>query len=229
VTDRLKAAAARVGQARILFAHQSVGANILDGMRDLENESGASIPIAAFEASRQWAGIASARVGRNGDPRSKTAAFAAAVAQSSPSIALHKYCYVDLHRDGDAAGLFDFYRAQVTALAQASPATTVLHVTMPLMTADEGVTSAIKRWLGRSRDRAADNAVREKFNSLMRAAFPADAILDLAALESSVEPRALRADFTTDGGHLNDLGRQVVAAAFLEFLSAAVYLGPSRS
>ena len=222
MTDRLRTAAARIGQTRILFAHQSVGANILDGIKELEQAIGASIPVAGFDVSRPWIGIASARLGRNGDPRSKTDAFATAVSQSGPAIALHKYCYVDLHRAGDPNALFDFYRERIAAVARDNPDTTVLHITMPLTAVEQGIKAGIKRLLGRASDEAGHNEAREVFNDLMRASFASDTVFDLAALESSTVPRALRAGFTTDGGHLNELGRKQVAAAFIEFLARAM-------
>jgi lysophospholipase L1-like esterase len=221
VTERLRESATAINRARILFAHQSVGANIIQGLKEIADEIGVAPAVSEFEPSRPWTGIASARLGRNGDPRSKTDAFAAAVSQSAPAIALHKYCYVDLHRAGDPKALFDFYRERIAAITRENPATTVLHVTMPLTAMEQGVKAGIKRLLGRASDDAAHNAAREAFNDLIRGAFPG-AVFDLAALESSAAQRALRADFTTDGGHLNERGRRAIAESFLVFLAQSV-------
>ena len=218
----LRQAAARVRQSRILFAHQSVGADVLEGLTDLERDHGEPIPVTAFDRrGPPWAGIVSARLGRNGDPRSKTDAFADAVALLAPEIAIQKYCYVDLERQTDAAGLFEFYRDRLARLAKAHPATTFVHMTIPLMATEHGMKAAVKRLLGRPLDHVDDNAARETFNTLMRCEFGDDALFDLAASECSGDrPFSLRKDFTTDGGHLNARGRRHVAAEFLTFLGS---------
>lgn len=218
--ERLQDAVARVNRSRILFAHQSVGANLLEGLDEIARELGAPIAVASFDGARPWNGIASARLGQNGDPRSKTAAFVAAVAHSTPAVAVQKYCYVDLRSASEAQALFHFYRDRMAALAQENPSTRIVHVTMPLKTVRRGLKATIGRWLGRGRDHAAENAAREAFNDLMRASFGVDAVFDLADVEAGgARPRSLREEWTSDGGHLNARGRREAAERFLEFLA----------
>ena len=96
-TDQLRAARSR----SIVFGHQSVGANILDGVRTVYRVADMAPP-----ATLQWANslpsrggwIADAAIGTNGDPSSKIAAFEARLTSTtgSPDFALMKLCYVDI-------------------------------------------------------------------------------------------------------------------------------------
>jgi len=102
----------------------------------------------------------------------------------------------------------------------------VLHATVPLKAADQGAKGAVKRLVGNGTGPA--NAVRGRYNDLLRARFPASQIIDIAAVESraldgsaatssvsGVAWPALCSEYTSDGGHLNDIGQVVVARALL--------------
>src|SRR3989454_12732065 len=82
-------------EPRIYFGHQSVGANILQGVKEL----GVSLSIKdEFLAE-------------NGEPLRKLQNFKAAVGEGSRfDIALVKFCYVDVNADTDARALFERYR-----------------------------------------------------------------------------------------------------------------------
>src|SRR5687768_257722 len=104
----------RVARQRILFGHQSVGADILRGLAALATAS----PVAGLHIAEAAAApsdgpvFAHASVGRNGDPRGKTDAFARLLqAPARFDLALHKYCYVDVQPDTDVDALFADYRA----------------------------------------------------------------------------------------------------------------------
>jgi lysophospholipase L1-like esterase len=73
----------------------------------------------------------------------------------------------------------------------------------------------------------ADNLKRKEFNDHIRAHFDANHLFDIAKLEAETvkgpdgkEVEVLRSDLTSDGGHLNDKGKRVVAAAFLKMIAA---------
>lgn len=77
----------------------------------------------------------------------------------------------------------------------------------------------------------ASNEIRGKYNKLLLREFPKSAIFNLARIESTRlsgdrvtfrmnngDVDALAPEYTNDGGHLNELGRKVVASALSEFL-----------
>lgn len=236
----------RLATKRIYFGHQSVGGNIVDGIAELIAESPTASLRLVEGTPRDLAGPAfvHAFIGRNGDPRSKTAAFAealhAAAGGGAGAIALHKYCYVDVDRSTDVDGLFADYRRSMAELRARQPRLTVVHVTMPLTataTTPRPVAVAklvAKRILGRpASDERALNVRRNRFNALLRREYEGrDPIFDLARVESTDarEGRSyfvrgpervytLARQYTDDGGHLNALGRRRAAVELLSLLS----------
>ena len=77
VDESLRADFERIAQRRILFGHQSVGVNLLDGVRQLSTM--ASVPIRAFETPTakgvETNGLGHTFVARNGDPFQKLKSF----------------------------------------------------------------------------------------------------------------------------------------------------------
>ena len=83
---------------RILFGHQSVGDNILAGIRELGIQPN----------------MTDIHIGQNQDPQSKIKAFEAAITNDY-DIAMMKFCYVDLPLDGiSPEELFQEYRAIIS-------------------------------------------------------------------------------------------------------------------
>ena len=215
----------RLAGSRVFFGHQSVGKNIIAGVRALLPPApgfawrivelpGASPALGGF--------LAHQKVGRNGDPRSKTREFSQLVSGplgSRLDVALHKYCYADIDAATDVAALFKDYRQMMAELQRQRPDVTLVHVTVPLVRVRTGPKAWLQRVLGRTSPRVADNARREMFNDLLRGEYAGrQPLFNLADRESAGTPRALRADFTDDGGHLNDAGRRDVALGLLECL-----------
>jgi hypothetical protein len=207
-------------QVRIYFGHQSVGANILQGVKEL----GVSLPIKdEFLAE-------------NGDPLRKLRNFKAAVGEGSRyDIALVKFCYVDINADTDAHALFERYRATLDELHAKNPRTVFVHVTLPLTTVQSGPKALAKRLLGRAPYGTVENLRREEYNRLLRATYAGrEPIFDLARLES-IAPDGTTASvtwngatapvmssaYTDDGGHLNVKGRARAAQEFVTVLAAA--------
>lgn len=229
--SKLRAELETVARMSIFFGHQSVGGNLLDGLRRLAAEQG--VPLQIAERAPGAAGLSHAYLGANGDPAGKIQAFTKAVDAGGPAdVAMMKLCYVDFRAGTDPAAIFAAYQAAVAELRKRHPGTAFVHLTTPLTTIQGGWKPLVKRLLGRETSYA-ENARREAFNALLRAAYAGkEPLFDLARLEStradgSAETVAwngkqlpvLAAAYTDDGGHLNAAGQDRVARAFVSFLA----------
>jgi hypothetical protein len=237
---------AALAERRIWFGHQSVGGNIMEGVAEVAAAEAGAVRVIAAPAGggatdmkrgaggRGW--FAHAAIGSNRDPRGKTDAFARrmdALVAAGVEVAFHKYCYADIEAPTDVEALFRHYRTTMDRLRARHPGVTFVHVTTPLQTARPTWRAVVKRWLGRAHDRFSDNAARERFNDLMRAAYGGrEPVFDLAAIQST-RPDGTRETMTSagrrtyalvpayasDGSHLNERGRRRVAAELLAFLA----------
>ena len=229
---------AKLAGKRIFFGHQSVGYNILAGVEDLERESQApKLKIIEMTGQNIPAGPAliHERVGTNGNPFSKCDDFARKLEGLEPGIdiATFKFCFVDITARTDVAAVFDYYKKTMAKLKLKYPATRFVYVTVPLTTVQEGPRAFIKKLLGWPVGGYDDNIARNVYNELLRKEYEGkDPVFDLALAESeggtgsrcsfTVAGKSypcLRPDFTTDGGHLNERGRKIVARRFLEVLA----------
>ena len=227
-----------IAQERIYFGHQSVGKNILDGLRELSLTAGVPLKIAELPraADLQGSGLGHLFVPENGDPVRKLANFRRALGVGSQAdIALVKFCYVDITADTDMRGLFDEYRSTIDELKRKNPRTTFVHVTLPLTTVQTGPKAWVKRLLGRAPYGTIENVKREQYNALLRRTYAGrEPIFDLARVESiaadgtqatvewdGVVAPALVPAYTDDGGHLNHAGRLRAATQFAAVLAAA--------
>lgn len=243
----VKADLQAISQARILFAHQSVGRNILDGVRDLVRETGVTLRIERFDEGTQapaGPGLFHVQVGKNGVPDTKIASFGRLLASNGGfDVALLKLCYEDVARDAQGQdGLLGRYEAMVSKVGSASPGTRLVHVTTPLRSQPAGWKTPLKRLLGREVEGDADNTLRNAYNRNLLARFGDGKALvfDLARLESTLPDgrrsafdhdgkpvHTLAADYTDDGGHLNEAGRRHAAAAFVRTLVQALQRQPA--
>ncbi|MFA5515354.1 MAG: hypothetical protein WDA20_03625 [Desulfuromonadales bacterium] len=221
-------------EKRILFAHQSVGADIMAGIAERFTDE--KMPLRIVQASDLPADggyFAHAFNGGNGDFHGKLDDFARLLAAGpghGADIAIFKFCYLDLPADADAEGLFQRYRQRMGELEQTYPQLRLIHCTVPLTRRQTGPKAWLKRLLERPVTGVEDNLVRARFNDLLRHTY-GDAVFDLAAAESTwpdgrreivsrgeATGYALVPDYTDDDGHLNRFGQQVVAERFLSFL-----------
>ena len=144
-----------------------------------------------------------------------------------------KLCYIDFNADTDARQVAEAYSSNIDSLARKYPNTTFVAVTTPLTTVQTGPKAWAKRLMGRLPGQYAENAKRAEFNALIRDRYGAQGrVFDLARVESEAAGRrtvvtvdgrqveALDPTLTYDGGHLNDRGQDVVATAFLSYLSS---------
>jgi hypothetical protein len=224
---------------RVFFGHQSVGANIMEGVADvIRDEPRIGLRVAGGEGALDGGGGAFAHgpVGRNGDPGLKTDDFARRIEgplRGKVDVAFHKYCYVDITGATDVAAVFDHYQKTMARLRAEFPGVVFVHVTTPLVRVGSGPRAALKRLLGRDPGGYGGNFARERFNDLMRDTYRGrEPLFDLAAIESTRPDGrretirsgdrsgyALVAAYTTDGSHLNEVGRRRVGEELLVFLA----------
>jgi hypothetical protein len=233
-----------VSGKRILFGHQSVGGNILEGLKEIGNANpGGGLTVIDLEESGAPAGpfLGELRIGKNGDPGSKCIAFrekARSLGTDGLDVAVMKFCYADFNRGTDAAAVLAQYAAAVDSIRAGSARLVVLHTTVPLVVRTAGWKKMIKRLLGKEESSDVANAKRSEFNELLKARYRGEPIFDLAAVESTYpdgtrqefaadgkRAYALVADFTDDGSHLNATGRVIAARAFVHALAAITEKG----
>ncbi len=225
---------AAVMAKKIFFGHQSVGNNIVQGIRDLEKvDPRLKLNITKSPDPQSVVGPAFVEfeIGQNGNPQSKIDSFAAILDKgmgAQGGIAMFKFCYVDIDASTDVPAMFAGYRDAMSTLKERYPSLKIVHVTAPLTTVEPAAKAWIKSLLGKATLRAA-NVKRNQFNNLMRQTYAGRATLfDLAAIEStrsdgsrsyftrgSENVYTLAPEYTVDGGHLNEAGRRAVAAQLL--------------
>lgn len=227
----------------IYFGHQSVGGNIMTGVSEVLRSAGDTVVDVAVHPSDSSAGTGRflhSRIGSNTDIRSKVDAFSTAMrewdAGPRPDIAFFKFCYVDMLPDSDPEAIFHYYADAMARLEHEFPDVTFVHVTMPLVADRLPVPTHAKnaaKWVLRRGIPVTRklNSSRAEFNQVMRDAYGASGrLFDLARVQATsgdgvsvaTGPQgfeALRAEYTYDGGHLNERGRRHVAIALLNFLA----------
>lgn len=222
-----------LARKKIYFGHQSVGQNILDGLRAVLGPS-PRIPLEIRETSdpRDFDRpiFAHSLIGQNRDPNGKIDHFRSilegGIGQKA-DVALFKFCYVDIDSSTDLQGLMARYDRTLSDLGAEYPDLIILAVTVPLTNAAPGIKARIKGFLGRGSALKAENAKRNSVNDHIRRTYGA-AVWDLAAFEamSASGERIFVRDgrgtidllnpaYTSDGGHLNDVGSQAAAIDLL--------------
>ena len=221
------------GNCRILFGHQSVGMDLLQGIRSLDMSASISDLETTGIGEKDY-GIFHLRLGKNGDPYSKIDDFADYVLSRKArwDVAVMKFCYVDVNQHTDVDRLFEHYRKMVENLTRDFPELHMVHVTVPLRTIRLGLRSRMRLMAGRDVDILEDNLRRDHYNAQLRATFSdRTRLLDLAQIEAtqpdgnmctwpyrSRPVPGLYPGFTDDGGHLNDAGAEAVARKFMALI-----------
>ncbi len=229
-----------LGTKRIFFGHQSVGDNIIAGIRDLaaaDPQLKLNIVQSANPELYPTPVLVEAHMGRNGDPRSKLEAFSAILEQGMGmlgGLAMFKYCYVDIDPSTNIRCMFQEYYNAIAALQLKFPLLKIVHITVPLTTVELAPKAWLRTALGRVSARAL-NAKRHEFNLLLRATYDGvQSLFDLAKVEStnpdgsqssfkvgSTEVSSLSGAYTMDGRHLNEAGRRAAAGEFLRVIAGA--------
>lgn len=228
-----------LSKKKIFFGHQSVGNNIIDGLKDVLRENPA-IKLNIVETSDpemiKLPVFAHYRVGQNQDPLSKNNAFAGFINNGiggKADFAFFKYCYVDIKKDADVKNIFIDYKKTMESLKKAHPATTFIHVTVPLTVVQTGAKAWLKKIIGGSIGGYDDNVKRNEFNRLLKNEYDSkEPVFDLAKIEATLPDGteltfksrgsaffALVPAYAKDGRHLNEKGRKVIAEQLLVFLA----------
>jgi hypothetical protein len=230
-----------LGSKRILFGHRSVGSNIISGVQDLKSEDKKiNLRVSLLDAAGaiKGPGLHHFSVGKNGDPFSKIDDFAMRIRSglgSQSDVVLLKLCYADIDAGSDITKIFNHYQKTMESLKNEFPNAMFVHATVPLTTVQTGPKAWVKKIIGKPLYGTEDNSKRNEFNKLLLTTYwGKDSIFDLAKVESSY-PDGTRAfitrggkeifvmapEYTTDGGHLNEVGRRKAAAEFIQILSFA--------
>lgn len=237
--EELRSALIRVAKSRVFFAHQSVGDNIINGISELSGLFGIPIDILEYSqpAPDPTPAFVHARVGYNGNPASKLEHFAQLLDSGvgeSVDVAILKFCYVDVTAATDTYALYHHYRQLLDTLGSRYPQLNMIHCTIPLTARRDSIKARIV-WTLRGKDSVkADNRSRTAFNHLLRKHYEYDPLLfDLAQLETGTtfyresrpEPTTefLHRTYTDDGGHLNQLGRKIIAEALVRKLGKLLH------
>jgi hypothetical protein len=234
-----------LAQARVFFGHQSVGKNIIAGIQGVLGDY-QGIDLNITEDSTEIDGTSGCllhmAVGKNTEPLSKCVDFGRIIEQElvgKIDYALLKFCYIDVNRDTDVPQLFSDYKRTMDDLINRHPEIRFIHTTMPLRYSPSGPSVWIREMLGRQNNSKLDNVKRNQFNQLLLSNYDHEAIVDIAASESTY-PNGKResftmdgqtyysliGDYTNDGGHLNEQGRAQVAAAFVRDLAQSIRQHP---
>ena len=223
-------------QKKIVFGHQSVGNNILNGIKRLADRDGVKINIQEQRSVLIINGISHFPIGGNGNFMSKIKDFSSAIdtgAVKGADIAMMKLCYVDFDNTTDAMKVADEYIENLEYLSKKYPNTSFVAITSPLLIAQSGPKAWIKKIIGKQPSGYLDNVRRSEFNMLLRERYSAAGrLFDLARIEAEStdkdckvivdgqEVEALCSELTNDGGHLNERGQELVATAFINFISS---------
>ena len=228
-----------VARKTIFFGHQSVGNNIIDGLRMVAKQNQfQALNIIETRNGNDITGFmfAHSKVGRNKHPGSKIEDFAKIVRGGMGKridVALLKLCYVDIDGNTDTDELFQKYHSTLKHLQKSYPQMKFLAATVPLTTLQTGWKAWVKRILGRSPAGYRENIKRNKFNELARTAYAKRGLLfDIAKVESTLPDGSrstytvnntrylhLYSGYTSDGGHLNAVGKQRVAENLIQVLA----------
>jgi len=229
----------KLSERRTYFGHQSVGFNIVDGLKDVMKEN-PQIRLNVVETNNpedfNAPFFAHSTLGKNTEPLSKIDAFANYMERGigdKVDIAFFKFCYVDVTVMKDVDKVFTHYKNTMSRLKKTYPKTAFVHVTVPVTSIQSGIKAWIKKIIGRPIGGYEDNIKRNRFNKMLRKEYGGkDAIFDLAKIESTF-PDGRRASFTKDGkayyamvphythdgGHLNKLGRKIAAEQLLVLMA----------
>ncbi|GBE52538.1 hypothetical protein BMS3Bbin14_01012 [bacterium BMS3Bbin14] len=241
LSDVTPAAWVKLAHQTIYFGHQSVGKNIIAGIRDIMKEH-PEIKLHIVEttdiAALRSPVFANSPVGKNGAPLSKINGFKELMDKrmgNLVNIAFFKFCFDDIRERTNVKMLFKNYSQTMDDLTRKYPKTQFVYITVPLLKRQKRtLASRIKGFFGGKGYFADENNIaRYKLNKLIREKYKGSGLLfDLARFEStkpdgtreSFEKKgkiyyALAPAYTGDGGHLNVVGRKYIAQQLLIFLA----------
>ena len=111
------------------------------------------------------------------------------------------------------------------------PEVRLVHFTVPLRTLENGPKAIINRFLGRDLN-LINNEVRQNFNELLVNEYDPIEVFDIARIESTYpdgkrnfkqrngkKVYSLIPEYSSDGGHLSNIGAKYLSSEFLIFLA----------
>lgn len=230
-----------LAQKKIFFGHQSVGNNIIEGMKCIITgipEVKLNIVETNNPADFDGPIFGHAKVGKNLDPFLKIDDFKKIMESgigSKVDIAFLKFCYLDITEKTDIDMLFDYYIKTFNYLRNKYPNTQFIHLTVPLTLSQstKGIKAKIKRLFKKRFWDEDDNIKRNLFNQKIITYFIKEkTVFDLAKYEATfpdgivnifdklgIEYFSLVPAYTDDGSHLNNYGRKTIADRLLKLLS----------
>ena len=227
----------KLAQKKVLFAHHSVGRNIISGLKLLQKEL-ASTQLSFVEADGlddlNNNGFYSIHPGGNGNPYEKIREFDAffrKIPRGTVDIAFLKLCYVDINHKNDATKVLETYKHTFDQLTADYPNTRFLHFTVPLTPVNENWKTKLKKLAGKHCWEHGDNVYRNRYNKKLVSTFPAQTVFDIADKESTPTV-GNKTGFTFKGhfypsmmpeiaerdGHLNSQGQTLIARDLLGLL-----------
>lgn len=193
----------------VFFNHRSIGNNILDGVADLALQNPTRYGISVVYGHGTGEGINHYMAGSNGDPLSKISGFSGLV-KDGHDVAFMKFCVGDFPpwTSVSPTDIWSAYRDAMENVQAQHPNTVIVWLTSPLTTPADG--------------RGLEHFAT--FNAMVRqyVAENGGVLFDIADIEShdpggapitSGGYEAMYNDYSDDGAHLNETGRQRVARA----------------
>jgi len=229
---------AELAGKKIYFGHQSVGFNILDGIKDITRENPKiklNIKETKNAADFNQPVFAHSRIGKNKDPNAKIDDFKKNIESGigdKVDIAFLKLCYVDVTAETDIEEVFNYYKQAMAELKEKYPKVKFIHCTVPLNSTPTGIKTKIKRLIGKSLWTDDANIKRNMFNLKFEKLYAGKGtFFDLAKYEAiscqgklcffenkQTKYLSMCPEYTNDGGHLNKIGRIVAAKTLLRCL-----------
>lgn len=229
---------------RVLFGLQSIGYDIVNGVPKAFTSAGLARPkVIKWSAAAKTKGpfLATASIGRDGDPRSKLKAFADLVNEAprgSAQVALMAFNYQDISAEADVDSLFQSYLATMDSLETANPDITLLYSTVPVTAGNswrEVEAATVEGLSGVTQPVWQDNIARERFNTMIRQQYAASGrLFDIAALQADLGDGKVAAkqhenqlyyvlnpELSSNGRRLNARGSRELATQLMMLVAAA--------
>ncbi|MBN2106754.1 MAG: SGNH/GDSL hydrolase family protein [Deltaproteobacteria bacterium] len=228
-----------INNHRILFAHMSVGNDILSGLSAANRVLEKQVILKKIETKSSsditGGGIYGIEIGANTQPLQKLFNLRQFLLSNNNGRSFDlvgiKFCYVDITQKTDIHALLKEYAAVLKDIKERYPHITFVHFTVPLTTHYSGLKNRVKYFILGDQN----NIKRNTYNELLCDAYKNEVIIDIARIESSYPDGSrlkhayfqsshysLLPEYTTDGGHLNELGKKIMVAPFAEGLCRAL-------
>jgi hypothetical protein len=214
---------------RIFFAHQSLGAEILE---ELQTVTDGTLAVREGRSVDRFvsAGLVHTSMGAKETPDSMLAEFEEVLDAVGGRVdfAIFEFFSLDFDVRSDVDRLFQSYLATMARLRAKYPAVLFVHLTVPLTV----VPRASRSYAAHAPGGVPANEARDHFNMLLRTGRQTHPLFDLAAHESThadgtvctfdfggVRFPALASEYAAGGQHLNAVGRRSLAEALLIYLA----------